>query len=209
MTMARMARQVPGQPELFVRTSGEFSIMTNFIKKAVLAASVAGLAFSAPAMAADGNPATSTGTAKVRILQPLSIDNTNGTLDFGVLVKSTTVAAASYYDFSVATDDTFGGCDSNWACSAAKTAAHFTVSGAADETVQVTVDSSVDLDGDAANDYLNVDLVLDADTDDDQKADYVLTGGSADFSVGGTLTVRGDVATGTYSKTFAVSAEYL
>ncbi|HET9355307.1 MAG TPA: DUF4402 domain-containing protein [Sphingomicrobium sp.] len=183
--------------------------MINLFKKTALVAAT-GLAFvAAPAFAADGNPATETGTAKVRILQPLSIDATGGLLDFGVLVKSTTVAAASYYDFSVATDGTFGGCDTNWACSAAKSAADFTVSGATDESVQVTIDASVDLDGDPANDYLVVDFDLSGDTDSDNDVDLVLAAGSADFSVGGTLTVRGDVPTGTYTAPFNVSAEYL
>ena len=183
--------------------------MFNQFKKTALVAA-AGLAFVAtPAFAADGNPATETGTAKVRILQPLSIDNSGGLLDFGVLVKGTTVAAASYYNFNVDTSGTFGACDAAWACSAAKSAADFTVTGAADETVQVTIDPSVDLDGNAAQDYLVVALDLEGDTDSDSDADVTLTGGSADFSVGGTLTVRGDVPTGTYTQTFDVSAEYL
>ena len=185
--------------------------MFNQFKKTALVAA-AGLAFVAtPAFAADGNPATETGTARVRILEPLSIDNTNGTLDFGVLVKGSTVAPASYYNFVVNTAGAFGGCDAAWACSATKSAANFTVSGGADATVQVTVDPSVDLDADAANDYLAVELELSGDDNLDavERANLVLTGGSAAFSVGGTLTVRGDVSTGTYSQTFNVSAEYL
>lgn len=183
--------------------------MINLMKKTALVAAT-GLAFVAtPAFAADGNPATETGTAKVRILQPLSIDATGGLLDFGVLVKGTTVAAASYYNFTVSTGGAFSPCDSNWACSGTKEAADFTVSGAADESVQVTIDDSIDLDGSGANDYLVVDLVLSGDSDDDSDATYTLTGGSAAFSVGGTLTVRGDVPTGTYTAPFNVSAEYL
>ncbi|QIK96981.1 DUF4402 domain-containing protein [Sphingomonas sp. HDW15A] len=187
--------------------------MFNQFKKTALVAA-AGLAFVAtPAFAANGNPATETGTAKVRILQPLSIDNINGTLDFGVLVKGTTVAPASYYNFTVDTAGAFGGCDAAWACSATKTAANFTVSGAPDESVQVTIDPSVDLDGvtGATNDFLDVDLELSGDDNLDavEETSLVLTGGDATFSVGGTLRVRGDVLTGTYSETFTVSAEYL
>ena len=185
--------------------------MINSFKKTALVAAT-GLAFVAtPAFAADGNPATETGTAKVRILQPLHIDNTGGLLDFGVLVKGTAVAAGSYYNFAVSTAGAFGGCDAAWACSANKDAADFTVSGAAGETVQVTVDPSVDLDNDATNDYLAVELELSGDDGLDavERANLVLTGGSAAFSVGGTLTVRGDVPTGTYTRTFNVSAEYL
>jgi len=187
---------------------GNLDMFNQFKKTALVAA--AGLAFVAtPAFAADGNPATEVGTAKVRILQPLSIDATGGLLDFGVLVKGTTVAAGSYYNFTVDTTGTFGACDAAWACSATKSAADFTVTGAADESVQVTIDSTVDLDGDPANDYLVVDLDLSTDLDDNQVANFVLAGGTAAFSVGGTLTVRGDVPTGTYDETFDVSAEYL
>ncbi|WP_162888195.1 DUF4402 domain-containing protein [Sphingomonas mesophila] len=183
--------------------------MIKLLKTTALVAAT-GLAFTAtPALAADGNPATATGTGKVRILQPLSIDATGGLLDFGVLVKGTTVVAANYYDFTVSTAGAFSPCDTNWACSATKSAADFTVSGAAGESVQVTIDDTVDLDGSGANDYLDVDLVLSGDGDNDSDATYVLTGGSADFSVGGTLTVRGDVPTGTYTAPFNVSAEYL
>jgi hypothetical protein len=179
--------------------------MTNLFTKAVLAATVAALA--TPAMAADGNPATSTGTARVRILQPLSINNTNGTLDFGVLVKSATVAPASFYTFDVSTAGAFGGCDSNWACSATKSAANFSVSGAAGENVEVQIDPSVDLDA-GANPYLDVALNLSGDSDGDHKNVLTLTGGTANFSVGGTLTVRGDVPTGTYAQPFNVTAIY-
>ena len=185
--------------------------MFNQFKKTALVAA-AGLAFAAtPAFAAAGNPATATGTGKVRILQPLSIDATGGLLDFGVLVKGTGVAAGSYYNFTVDNAGAFGGCDAAWACSGAKEAADFTVTGAADESVQVTVQSIVDLDGvtGATNDLLSVALTLSGDTDNDDDANLVLTGGSAAFSVGGTLTVRGDVTTGTYTAPFTVSAEYL
>src|SRR5690349_549926 len=134
---------------------GNLDMFNQFKKTALVAA--AGLAFVAtPAFAVDGNPATETGTAKVRILQPLSIDATGGLLDFGVLVKSAAVVNTNYYNFNVDTTGTFGGCDAAWACSAAKSAADFTVTGAADESVQVTIDASVDLDGDPANDYLVV-----------------------------------------------------
>ena len=183
--------------------------MINSFKKAALVAAT-GLAFAAtPAFAADGNPATETGTAKVRILQPLSIDATGGLLDFGVLVKSPAVAAGTYYNFTVSTAGAWGGCDADWACSAAKEAADFTVTGAPGETVQVTIDDNVDLDGDGTNDYLDVDLALSGDSDDDNVANLVLTGGTAAFSVGGTLRVRGDVPTGTYTAPFNVEAEYL
>lgn len=179
--------------------------MTNLFKKAALAATVAALA--TPAMAANGNPATSTGTAKVRILQPLSINNTNGTLDFGVLVKSATVAPASFYNFDVSTAGTFGGCDAAWACSATKSAANFSVSGAAGESVEVQIDPSVDLDA-TATPYLNVALALSGAAAGVYKNTLTLTGGTANFSVGGTLTVRGDVPTGTYAQPFNVTAIY-
>lgn len=190
--------------------------MIKFLTRTALVAT-AGLALaSTPAFAAgaDGNPATGDGTAKVRILQPLSIDATGGLLDFGVLVKSTSVAPATVYNFDVSTAGTFGGCDAAWACSAAKQAATFVVTGAADESVQVSIPTAaIDLDGDATNNYLSLALALSTDADNDGDATYVLNGGtnsdSATFTVGGTLSVRGDVPVGTYTQTFTVSAEYL
>lgn len=188
--------------------------MIKFLTKAALVATVAGLALaSTPAMAASGDPATADGTAKVRILQPLSIDATGGLLDFGVLVKSTTVAAASTYTFDVSPAGVFGGCDAAWACSATKQAATFVVTGARDESVQVSIPTApVDLDN-TANPYLSLALSLSNDGDSDGDATYTLNSGansdSATFTVGGTLSVRGDVPTGTYTQTFTVSAEYL
>lgn len=185
--------------------------MFNQFKKTALVAA-AGLAFVAtPAFAADGNPATEVGTAKVRILDALSIDATDGTLDFGLLVKGSAVVAASFYDFGINADGTRGVCGSNWTCSGTTTAANFVVSGTGGADVQVTVDASVDLDGDPLDNVLVAALELDGDTDGDQSVDVTLdsTTGEATFTVGGTLTVRGDVATGVYSETFNVSAEYL
>ena len=189
--------------------------MIKFLTKTALVATVAGLALVAtPAMAANGNPATANGTAKVRILQPLSINAAGGLLDFGVLVKSTTVAPASTYAFDISPAGVFGGCDVNWACSAAKQAATFVVTGAAGEGVQVSIPTApIDLDSVAAP-YLSLALSLSNDgVIPDGKANYVLNSGagsdSATFTVGGTLSVRGDVPTGLYQQTFVVSAEYL
>ena len=189
--------------------------MIKFLTKTALVATVAGLALVAtPAMAANGNPATAIGTAKVRILQPLSINAAGGLLDFGVLVKSTSVVPATVYAFDVSTAGAFGGCNAAWACSAAKQAATFVVTGAAGESVQVSIPTvPVDLDGDPTNPYLSLALKLSTDSDNDGKANYVLNSGtlsdSATFTVGGTLSVRGDVPTGLYQQTFVVSAEYL
>lgn len=188
--------------------------MIKFLTKTALVATVAGLALVAtPAMAANGNPATANGSAKVRILQPLSIDATGGLLDFGVLVKSTSVVPATVYPFDVSTAGVFGGCDAAWACSAAKQAATFVVTGAAGESVQVSIPTApLDLDG-GLPPYLSLKLKLSTDTDNDGKTNYVLNTGtafdSATFTVGGTLSVRGDVPTGLYQQTFVVSAEYL
>ena len=189
--------------------------MIKFVTKSALVATIAGLALAAtPAMAAPGNPATADGRAKVRILQPLSIDATGGLLDFGVLVKSTSVVPANSYTFVISPGGVFGGCDAAWACSAAKQAATFVVSGAAGESVQVSIPTTpVDLDGVTANNYLSLALSLSNDGDSDGDATYLLntgvTGDSATFTVGGTLTVQGNVPPGTYTQTFTVAAEYL
>jgi len=184
--------------------------MFNQFKKTALVAA-AGLAFAAtPAFAQSVSPATADGEARVRILQPLVIDATDGVLDFGVLVKDGALGGTTY-DFRVATDGSFGTCDAAWACSGSKQAAGFTVTGAADESVQITVPTTpIDLDGSATDDHLSVVLDLSGDSDFDGEADLPLGAtGVATFSVGGTLTVDGDVANGVYSAPFTVSAEYL
>ena len=189
--------------------------MIKFLTKTALVATIAGFALAAtPALAAPGNPATADGTAKVRILQPLSIDATGGLLDFGVLVKSTSVVPANSYNFVISPGGVFGGCDAAWACSAAKQAATFVVTGAAGEGVQVSIPTTpVDLDGNPANPYLSLALSLSNDGNNDGQAIYVLNAGtnsdSATFTVGGTLTVQGNVPPGTYTQMFTVAAEYL
>ena len=178
-------------------------IMFNQFKKTALVAA-AGLAFVAtPAFAADGNPATEEGTAVVRILQPLSIDNTNGTLDFGVLVKDG-AASGTNYTFSIGSAaGSVIACSASWACSGTTGPAAFTVTGAASESVQLSVDASVDLDnGGTATTFPTATLSLSDTT-------LVLSGAADAFQVGGTLSVDGGIGTGTYSGTFDVSAEYL
>ena len=177
--------------------------MFNQFKKTALVAA-AGLAFVAtPAFAADGNPATETGTAVVRILEPLSIDNSGGTLDFGVLVKDGAVAGTNYnFPIGSAAGSVIS-CAADWACSGTTGPAAFTVTGAAAESVQLTVDPSVDLDnGGTATTFPTATLTL-------SDATLLLTGGADAFQVGGTLTVDGGIGTGTYTGTFDVSAEYL
>ena len=176
--------------------------MFNQFKKTALVAA-AGIAFVAtPAFAQSVNPATEEGTAVVRILQPLVIDNTGGTLDFGVLVKDGAVAGTNYsFPIGTAAGSTIT-CSASWACSGATQPAAFTVTGAAAESVQLTVDASVDLDDGGQATFPTATLSL-------SDATLVLTGGADPFQVGGTLSVDGGIGTGTYTGTFDVSAEYL
>lgn len=182
--------------------------MFNQFKKTALVAA-AGLAFVAtPAFAADGNPATATGTGKVRILEALSIDATAGTLDFGLMVKGApiqTAGATSFSDFTIDANGTVGTCPTDWTCSGTQSEATFTVTGTAGANVQLSLtNANVDLDGNLAEDYL--DVVLDLS---DSTVLLDVATGQATFSVGGTLTVRGDVPTGSYDEPFEVQAEYL
>ena len=176
--------------------------MFNQFKKTALVAA-AGLAFVAtPAFAQSVNPAEAEGQAVVRILQPLVIDATDGTLDFGVHVKDG-AAPGTNYSFPIGTTATSTiTCATDWACSGATNPAAFTVTGAAAETVQLTVDASVNLDDNGQATFPTATLLL-------SDATLPLTGGADPFHVGGTLTVDGGINNGIYSGTFNVSAEYL
>ncbi len=180
--------------------------MIKFLTKTAL---VATMLAATPAFAQAVNPATADGEARVRILQPLVLDATDGILDFGVLVKAG--ATTGTYTYSVSTAGVAGTCPTDWACSAPKQAAGFTVTGAPDESVQVTVQTTpVDLNG-PATEVLEVSLRLQGDTDLNGISSFALAPvtGIATFAVGGVLSVGGDVATGVYAAPFTVSAEYL
>lgn len=201
--------------------------MTNFLKKAALAATVAGIALGAtPAMAQSATQVSADGTATVKIYSPLSIaapTAADSVVDFGILVgtRGGTIAPRAANDFVIdaATAPTAASvCTgaTNWSCSGTPRRAQYVVSGSTDSVVNVwltaeTIDLvrsggvSTDVD-----DVVPLDLTLSetADSNSDGYADLTLTTGSADIFVGGTLHVSATDMDGVYTGTFQINADY-
>ncbi len=139
--------------------------------------------------------------ATANILDALGCTNAAGDagdLNFGDIVPGTvesTVAIAS--DGAGARTLPTG--DAVLVASDEGSSAQFDLVGLADAVVDLTVDPNVTLDN--GGDNMTATLVLSAAT-------ATLTGGAATFYVGGTLTVGAAQATGSYTGTFDVTADY-
>ena len=200
--------------------------MTNTFKMA-LVASVAGFAFGAtPAMAQTATQQNADGTATVKIYSPLSIaapTAADSVVDFGILVgtRGGTVAPRAANDFVISattapTAATVCTGATNWSCSGTPRRAQYVVSGSTDSVVNVWLETaSIDLlraGGSLTNadDVVPLDLALSetSDSNGDGYSDLVLSTGSADVFVGGTLKVSATDLDGVYTGTFQVNADY-
>ena len=169
--------------------------MTNTFKSAVLAATaVAAISFGATGASA----ATGTGNATARIVDALQITE-NTVLNFGTIVPSTLTAA----DVSVSPAGVKA-CDPALSCiSGTHAAGAFTVTGLGGQNVNVSVSAPVNLTGPGTAMPLSA---LTTNT-----ASVTLSAGptgTANFTVGGTLTVGANQAAGTYAGTYTVTANY-
>lgn len=164
--------------------------MRNFgMKRALLGAAIAALAMNASAAQA----ATATGTAKAKILRQITLTNTSD-LQFATIISGATASTVAVSTAGAAT------CGAGLTCTGTTTAANFDIQGTSGAVVLVGGDSSVTLNGSlggnmtAALTYSATNVTLSA------------TGGS--FKVGGTLSVGANQASGDYSGTFNVTANY-
>ena len=164
--------------------------MRNFgMKRALVGAAIAALAMNASAAQA----ATATGTAKAKILRQIQLTNTSD-LQFATIISGATASTVSV--------STAGGvsCGAGLTCTGTTTAANFNIQGTNGAVVLVGGDSSVTLNGSisgtmtAALTYSAPNVTLGA------------TGGA--FQVGGTLSVGANQASGDYTGTFNVTADY-
>ncbi len=167
--------------------------MSKFLRTTSLVATVAALALSTPAFAAN----TASANATVNIVSPLSLTNNTG-LNFGTVVGP--------FAGEVVHVDTAGArtCPGTLTCSgnASVSAASFTVTGTANQGVALTIPNSVTLNGSVSG-SLTVDL------SGDKPADPTLDAlGSANFAIGGKLTIPNGTVDGVYSNTFNVTANY-
>ncbi len=157
----------------------------------LLAAASAAVAIASPAFAADANS-----NAGADIIAPIQVSNT-APLYFGTIAPST--SASDTVLVNSAGNKT---CGSNLTCiTADHTAAAFTVTGEADKSYTVSLPSSVDIDNGAGQS-------MTVNNFTGSKATGTLTSGTDTFSVGGTLTVAANQASGEYNGTFAVTVEY-
>ncbi|MEM7690372.1 MAG: DUF4402 domain-containing protein [Pseudomonadota bacterium] len=163
---------------------------------------VAGVAmFAAMSMSTVARADTETADARAEILQALDLTLTEGSLDFGLLVVSG--------DGAITLPPT-GPMDCTGqpvACAGTTDVPDFSVSGTADKAVSITVPTgNVTLTNTAAGSTDT--LTVNAITTSAASNEVTLTGGSATFSVGGTLNFTDGQDAGVYTGSFDVSVDY-
>ncbi len=199
--------------------------MTNF-KKAALAAVMTATAFGASPALAGPTTAEASGTATVKIYSPLSIaapTAADSVVDFGILVGTRGGALARGDNDFVIDANTIAPTAAelctgatNWSCSGAPRRAQFVVSGSEDSAVNVWLDtSSITLtrsggSSAVADDTVPLTLALSetSNSNGDDYADFILTGGTKTVYVGGTLEVSETDLDGVYTGGFTIYADY-
>lgn len=169
------------------RSKGTTQMKIQMIK-ALAGSAVIALGLSASA----ANAATASANATAEILSQVSVTKT-ADLAFGTVAIGTsggTVAVSTAGARS---------CGSGLVCSGTTAAAGFTVSGAVGQTVGVTVPATVTLNDGGSN---NMTATLTS------SASSIVLDGTDAFTVGGTLTVGGTQAAGTYAGSFTVTVNY-
>lgn len=168
---------------------GPNHMRTIGMKRAILGAAIAALAMNASAAQA----ASTTATAKAKILAPLSITNSSD-LDFGTIVSG---AAASTVAVSPAGAPT---CGTGLTCIGTVSAAGFNLAGTSGALVTISLAApTVTLT--SAGNSMSATLAASQNS-------LTLTSTGGTFTVGGTLNVAANQAAGTYSGTFTVNANY-
>jgi len=152
------------------------------------------LAGAAIALSTSASAAEATGSAGATIIAPLAISNTAG-LNFGTVApgsESATVVLAT---------------DGTRTCAAALTcldenhqAAAFAVTGQSSYSYDITVPASVTMTDGGSNSMTA--------TLSGSKSSGTITDGTDSFTVGGTLTVAGSQAAGSYTGSFTVEVAY-
>lgn len=168
------------------------------MKKALIfAGAAAALALTSGANAAPVS-ATTDATATARIYTPLTLTSTQN-LDLGTIVLS---GAAPYTDtISIDQSGTFS-CGANVTCSGTTSEAVYAATGTQDQTLTISVASTLDL---VNQTQVSPDLTLSVDA----PATVVLDGtGNVSFGIGGSIDVSDTTADGVYQGTFAVTADY-
>ena len=159
------------------------------LKRALMGAAIAALAMNASA----ANAASATGTAKAKILRQITLTNTSD-LQYATVISGATASTVAVSTAGAAT------CGAGLTCTGTTTAANFNIAGTSGAVVLVGGDSSVTLNGSLGG-TMTSSLTYSA-----SNVTLSATGGS--FQVGGTLSVGANQASGDYSGTFNVTANY-
>ncbi len=170
--------------------------MTNFVRKAALAVSVAAVAFAAPAVAAPTS-ATPPATANVTIMKPLTLV-ANRNLDFGTVLLGSALTGGENVTMTDAGAVT---CSANTTCSGSPQSAQYTVTGVRNQFIAITTLGSTLTNATGAtiaftpNSHANVQLSNDA-------------AAAAVFTLGGSISVSGATDDGVYSGNMNVTVDY-
>lgn len=166
-------------------------------KALIVAGAVSALAFTTGANAAPVS-ATTDATATARIYTPITLTSSQN-LDLGTIVLSGT---GPYTDtVEIDQSGTFT-CGTNVTCSGTTSEAVYDATGTRDQTLTISVASTLDL---VNQTQVSPDLVMTVDA----PASVVLDGtGNVSFGIGGSIQVSDTTADGVYEGTFAVTADY-
>jgi len=186
--------------------------MSKFLRYAAVGAVVASLGLASGAQAATTDSANTTAT----ILTALSVDvdTVKDTLDFGTFADSGLTSDAN---FTVNWDGSTGSCPTNLICAGPYAAPEFHITGLTGYNVQVDlVNATESLNYDSSNPpapagtttAMSVGSFVTTDTTGVATNQFALPAGTADFYLGGTLTVHPAMAAGLYTGTVTVSVKY-
>jgi Mat/Ecp fimbriae major subunit len=167
------------------------------MSKMILKSAVLGAVMAAATLGAtSAHAASATGTAKAKILRQITLTNTSD-LEFATVISGANASTVAVSTSGAVT------CGANLTCTGTTTAANFNVQGTNNAVVLVGGDASVTLNGSLGG---TMSATLDYSATSVTLANSGPTGGS--FQVGGTLSVGVNQASGDYTGTFNVTANY-
>ncbi|MFM6949839.1 MAG: DUF4402 domain-containing protein [Novosphingobium sp.] len=166
--------------------------MRNMLRITVIGAALGAASFASAASAAT----SATATASAEVLNTLTL-SANSALNFGQIAANTGGTVTVNADSTVSSSGSL-------VSTGTRAPAAFTVTGSPNARVLVTLPASATLTRSGGTETMAI-----GGFNSNPGSAFQLGGtGSANFSVGGTLTVASGQASGAYNGTFAVSVEY-
>jgi len=185
--------------------------MSKFLRYAAVGAAVASFGIASGAQAATTDSANATATILTALT--VDLDGTANTLDFGTIADGGITADANIV---VSAAGLRGACPTNLVCGGTTAAPLFHVNGIfttngvqvsfVNSTESLSYDTTIN-GGPAPTGFTSV-MSAGSFTTNKTSDHLTMTGGTEDFSVGGTLTVHPNMAPGVYTGTVTVSVAY-